>query len=258
MKEGFDLVAMGHYARLKNRVRKRGKLRRCLYTAKDKLKDQTYFLALVDEAAWERVLFPLGDYYKSEVRQMAREWKMEVAEKKDSTGVCFVGEVKMQDFLAKELPVKMGKVMRVVDGKKVIVGEHRGVGFYTLGQRHGLKIYQNETQMPVLYVLKKNRKRNELVVGEKWEGESEGLVVKKLVGEGLSSDNGKSSFCVRIRHQGELVGVRKMEKMAREKWRLELEKKVFAISPGQFAVFYEQDSEDEDNYFCVGVGEIGD
>jgi tRNA-specific 2-thiouridylase len=253
-KQNFDLVATGHYARIKN-----GRL----YTARDQVKDQTYFLGLVAGEQWVRVLFPVGNYLKSEVRALARKWDLPVAEKKDSTGVCFVGEVGLRDFLGQKIAQRPGAVIRLEKGKKMVIGEHDGAAFFTLGQRHGFRLKQNQTQMPALYVVGKDLKNNELFVGERAELLSTRLSVicspalPAALESALSGQSKKLPLLVRIRHQGELIPIQTL-KTRGEKIEIELAQKVFAPSPGQFAVFYERDSEDKDNYFCLGAGELGE
>jgi tRNA-specific 2-thiouridylase len=133
-----------------------------LLKARDESKDQSYFLAAVDAADLEDVLFPLGDLLKSDVREIARKAGLPVAEKKDSTGICFIGERPFAEFLAQYLPPSPGKI---VDDRGRELGRHDGLAYYTLGQRHGLHIggIANGAEAP-WYVAGKDAERNELVV----------------------------------------------------------------------------------------------
>jgi tRNA-specific 2-thiouridylase len=133
-----------------------------LLKARDATKDQSYFLAAVDAAEFADVLFPLGDLLKSEVRAIARKAGLPIAEKKDSTGICFIGERPFAEFLAQYLPRSPGKI---VDDRGRELGAHDGLAYYTLGQRHGLHIggVADGAEAP-WYVARKDAERNELVV----------------------------------------------------------------------------------------------
>jgi tRNA-specific 2-thiouridylase len=154
---GADLIATGHYAR----VRKE-KTEMKLLQAKDKEKDQTYFLWTLNQKQLKRVLFPVGDLVKSEVRQLARKANLTVADKEESMGVCFIGEFKMMDFLQRYLPGKEGWII-TSNGKKL--GKHKGAWFYTIGQRHGFGIGGG---IP-FYIVKKDIKNNILIVANRKE-----------------------------------------------------------------------------------------
>ena len=145
---GCEFVATGHYARVED-----GKL----LAGHDKNKDQTYFLWAMPPEVLSRVIFPIGDMEKPQVRQKAHELGLDVAEKKDSTGICFVGEVNMKEFLQQRLPKDPGNVV-TVDGE--VIGTHEGVAFYTIGQRHGLNIGGGEPW----YVVEKRPETKEVVV----------------------------------------------------------------------------------------------
>jgi tRNA-uridine 2-sulfurtransferase len=163
---GATRIATGHYARL---AAERGPhvstataAAPHLLKARDDSKDQSYFLAAVDAADFTDVLFPLGDLLKSDVREIARRAGLPVAEKKDSTGICFIGERPFAAFLAQYLPPSPGKI---VDDRGRELGRHEGLAYFTLGQRHGLHIggVANGAEAP-WYVAAKDAERNELVV----------------------------------------------------------------------------------------------
>jgi tRNA-specific 2-thiouridylase len=167
---GAERIATGHYARLSagdssaasapSAAPRSGSLR--LLKARDASKDQSYFLAAVDASEFDDVLFPLGDLLKPEVREIARRAGLPVAEKKDSTGICFIGERPFAEFLAQYLPPSPGKI---VDDRGRELGSHDGLAYYTLGQRHGLHIggVADRAEAP-WYVARKDAERNELVV----------------------------------------------------------------------------------------------
>ena len=136
---GFTAVATGHYAR---RVERAGPgPRHALLEGADKNKDQSYFLALLQPEQLADARFPIGDLAKPELRALAREAGLPTAEKKDSQGICFIGEVKMADFLRAYVPDAPGPIVRADDGR--VLGEHRGLHFYTLGQRKGIGVPSN-------------------------------------------------------------------------------------------------------------------
>lgn len=133
MKNGYDYIATGHYCKIKHTTTNSYLLR-----GLDKNKDQSYFLSQVSQVALAKVLFPIGDLNKCEVRKIANELKLNIAEKKDSTGICFIGERNFKDFLHNYLPSKQGEIINVDNNK--VVGIHQGVSYYTIGQRRGLDI----------------------------------------------------------------------------------------------------------------------
>ena len=127
-----DYIATGHYCKIRH-----GGDNHYLLRAVDENKDQTYFLNQVTSKQLERVLFPIGDLNKSEVRSLAEKYGLSTADKKDSTGVCFIGERNFRQFLSQYIPMKKGEI-RTLDG--IVVGEHEGVYYYTIGQRKGLGV----------------------------------------------------------------------------------------------------------------------
>ena len=158
-KNGCDMIAMGHYAK---RVEKNGHF--YLMKCKDTNKDQTYFLSQINEEQIKSCLFPLGDIDKTEVRKIAHELGLEsVMDKKDSTGVCFIGERNFREFLKNYIPAQKGNIINIDTGKKV--GEHRGVYYYTIGQHKGLGIggISGETATG-WFIVKKDAKKNILYV----------------------------------------------------------------------------------------------
>ena len=149
-KLGADKIATGHYARCID-----GKL----YKAVDTNKDQSYFLSQVNKDVFKNVLFPLGDICKPEVRKIASEYDLVTARKKDSTGICFIGERNFKQFLSNYLPNKPGIVVNIETNEKI--GEHVGLMYYTIGQRKGLNIGGNTDKM---FVVGKDLNKNILYV----------------------------------------------------------------------------------------------
>ncbi|MEI6107794.1 MAG: tRNA 2-thiouridine(34) synthase MnmA, partial [Opitutae bacterium] len=138
--EGFAALATGHYAR---RVEDSGRIPPTfsLLEGLDKNKDQSYFLALLTQEQLRFARFPIGHLPKPELRRLAAEAKLATATKKDSQGICFIGEVKMEDFLKAYVPEQPGPIVRATDGQ--IIGEHRGLHYFTIGQRRGIRIPSN-------------------------------------------------------------------------------------------------------------------
>ena len=147
---GADYIATGHYAKMEDGYLKR---------AKDSNKDQTYFLSQLNKDQLSNVLFPLGDIEKKEVRLLAKELDLITANKKDSTGICFIGERNFKNFLKNYLPAMPGDVVDIATDKKV--GEHIGLMYYTIGQRKGLDIGGNKDKM---FVVGKDLTKNILYV----------------------------------------------------------------------------------------------
>ena len=133
---GFDAIATGHYARREAPGGDVG-----LFEGADKNKDQSYFLALLSREQLRDARFPIGHLQKPELRHLARAARLPTADKKDSQGICFIGEVKMADFLRAYVPDAPGPIVRATDG--CVLGQHRGLHFYTLGQRRGIGIPSN-------------------------------------------------------------------------------------------------------------------
>ncbi|OGH91599.1 MAG: tRNA 2-thiouridine(34) synthase MnmA [Candidatus Magasanikbacteria bacterium RIFOXYD2_FULL_39_9] len=237
---GFDKIATGHYTGV--RQDKKTKMFE-LVQAKDKNKDQTYFLHQLNQEQLAHTLFPIGNYTKPQIRKLAKKFGLPNAEKEESMGICFVGEVPMKDFLMKEIKSKKGKII-LSTGE--VIGEHDGLPFYTIGQRNlGVKTDSNKP----LYVVDKRGESNELVVGY----ENDKLLYKKEAEVvDVSWVNEKKiklplNCEVRLRHRQPLQKV-KVE-MKGGKVILKFFKSQRAVTPGQFAVFYKKD-------LCLGGGVI--
>lgn len=147
---GADYIATGHYARIKD-----GQLLRAI----DANKDQTYFLSQLSKEQLENVLFPIGELEKSEVRKIAEDYHLITASKKDSTGICFIGERNFKNFLKNYLPSQSGQIINIETGE--VVGEHIGLMYYTIGQRRGLDVGGTDNRM---FVVGKSLEKNALYV----------------------------------------------------------------------------------------------
>ena len=248
MEQGFDYIATGHYAK-KDGIK--------LLIPKDKHKDQTYFLYKLGQKELSRVLFPLADLTKSEVRDLAKKFKLSAALRPDSQGICFVGKVDVREFLEKRLSKKEGVVL---DVDRRVVGKHDGVWFYTIGQRGGWRLDSkakvgDKGKRPILYIMDKNIKTNELVVGESKDALRDSFMVGDLswVAGILPVDLQGASLKVRIRHGGELLSVFlrvKPSKGFNPLLEVGLKKAQRGVASGQSAVFYTDTGE------CLGGGII--
>lgn len=234
IKLGADYVATGHYCK---RVERDGKV--YLYKSFDKNKDQTYFLNQVSQAQISKVLFPLQDIDKPTVRKIAEEYGLVTAEKKDSTGICFIGERNFRKFLKGFIPMQEGDICDL-DGN--VLGRHEGVFYYTLGQRRGLNIGgKNGYEQNRWFVVKKDVKNNVLYVnsGECDEMFSSSLVAKNMnwIAEKPIADFDCFVKC-RYRQPDQKAHCHLLENGDIE---LTFEEKQRAVTPGQYAVLYAED-----------------
>ena len=234
---GIEKIAMGHYAKT---VEKDGLT--YIGKAKDKSKDQSYFLAQLNEEQVSSCLFPLAEIEKSEVRKIAHELDLDsVMDKKDSTGVCFIGERNFRQFLQNYFPAKKGKIIEGKTGK--VLGEHIGVLYYTLGQRHGLGIggVKGEEDSP-LFIYKKDVKNNILYVAHTSDShllESDCCFLDSINWIGPKPE-GKIEVGVKFRYrQPDQPCTLSFEG---EKIRLDYQNHpVKAVTPGQIAAIYNGD-----------------
>lgn len=221
---GADFVATGHYVR---------RVGNTLAIAKDLNKDQSYFLWTLTEAQVERSLFPVGEFTKPEVRAMAKQLGLPTAEKPDSQGVCFVGEIDVAEFLRDHIPSRRGTV-RTTAGK--VVGEHDGAEFYTIGQRHGLGVGGG---IPY-YVTEKNIKTNTVVVAE--GPHDNALFGRELIAAEVNWISGAPLLPLdieaRIRYRQPLERARIINHESGIRVIFEQDQR--AITPGQSVVFYKE------------------
>ena len=226
---GANVIATGHYVQITNNDSRITKLK----IAKDKNKDQSYFLWTLTQKQLKHCIFPIGNYLKSEVREMALKFKLPVAKKKDSQGLCFVGKFKMDDFLAEYIKPKEGKIL---DNKGNEVGKHKGIQFYTIGQRHKTGAMGG---VP-LYVISKDIRKNILVVAS--EKERENFNKKEAVIDDVNWISGKApdlskTYFARFRYRQPLQEIKKF-KIKNLKLKILFKKPQCAIAPGQSLVVY--------------------
>ena len=229
---GAEKLVTGHFANLGRQGDKVTLLR-----AKDENKDQTYFLYMLGQRALSRACFPVGGLLKSEVREIARQQGLPTSEKKDSTGVCFIGERDFRAFLKTYLPAQGGDM---VDESGKVVGHHEGLMYYTLGQRRGLGIGGGGNGQR-WFVIEKDVKHNRLIVSQ---GEDERLYTPRAEASEATWISGEApgaeiECMVRLRHRQPLQKCR--IQISGEKVHMEFDRPQRAVSPGQSAVFYQGD-----------------
>ncbi len=225
LKDGADMIATGHYARIKDGQ---------LLTANNKDKDQTYFLYRVTEEALKKSLMPIGEFKtKAEVRALAKKLGLATAEKKDSQGICFVGSIGIRDFLSNYIKTKPGKI---VDQQAREIGQHDGAIFYTIGQRHGLDVGGG---LPY-YVTGKDMEKNEVYVTtnlddkQLWHDEIKLTDVHWINSEPRTQNQ---ELFVRTRYRAPFIKAQ----LSKDKkiLQVKLAEPVRAVTPGQSAVVYD-------------------
>ncbi len=233
---GADFVATGHYARNIDSLMK----------GVDPAKDQSYFLWTLKDEQLKKILFPVGGLKKSEVRKLAKKFKLPVAEKKDSQGICFLGAVDLKEFLKHYIDSKKGKVLNE-SGEEI--GFHDGVVFHTLGERHGFTITKKTPNDGPYYVVGKDLKKNTLIVSQ--NKILKGMESKIYELENTNWINGnpdsKKTYDGQIRYHGELTKCR-IEVSKGNKAKVFFENPV-TVASGQSCVFYDKD-------ICLGGGVV--
>jgi len=247
MSMGADLIATGHYAQVRENPLKPGLFQ--LMKADDGSKDQSYFLYRLNQSQLSKTLFPLGKYLKREVREIAREAGLVNAEKKDSTGICFIGERPFQEFLSKYLPREPGDI-KTPEGK--LVGRHEGLMYYTLGQRQGLKIGgSRDSNGEPWFVAAKNMAKNELIVVQGHEHPlllNDGLLAGQLTWIDPEPPVTNWVYAAKTRYRQPDAPC-EIERITQDEVEIRFGQKQWAITPGQSAVVYESN-------VCLGGGII--
>jgi len=221
---GADFIATGHYVKLKSGQKFQ------LLKAKDRNKDQSYFLWTLIQKQLKHCLFPIGEYTKPEVRKLAKKFKLPNWNKKDSQGVCFVGDLDMKEFLKEYIKPNSGVVKNL---KGAILGSHDGVSYYTIGQRHGFSL--NNAGGPY-FVVRKDTKNNILYVDKNMAKERE-INVKNISWVNNAPKFPFEAYVkIRYRHNSQKAQIYK--KGSNGAVSLKFSKPQSAITPGQSAVFY--------------------
>lgn len=244
---GADLIATGHYAQVQENRLRPGEFQ--LLKAEDGSKDQSYFLYRLNQAQLSKTLFPLGKYLKREVREIAERADLVTAGKKDSTGICFIGERPFQEFLERYLPRKPGE-MKTPEG--LVVGEHHGLMYYTLGQRQGLKIGGSKiSNGEPWFVAGKDMQNNVLIVVQGHEHPlllNDGLQASQLHWISPQSPKTNWVYAAKTRYRQPDAPC-EIDKLTGDMSEIRFGQKQWAITPGQSAVVYESN-------VCLGGGII--
>lgn len=238
--DSFDKVASGHYAQVEeeNGIFK-------LKRSPDAIKDQTYFLTYLDQAQLSRIIFPLGNYTKSQVRELADEFELPNAKRHDSQGICFLGKIKYNDFVKFHLGTKEGSIVNIENNEKL--GTHNGYWFHTIGQRSGLGLSGGPW-----YVARKDHEHNVIYVSHNPIGEDipkDNFYAREVNWiSGRPASNRKLELKTKIRH-GAFMYDSELDLITPNRAHVKLSKPDQGISEGQYSIFY-------DGQYCLGGGII--
>ncbi|HEU0085448.1 MAG TPA: tRNA 2-thiouridine(34) synthase MnmA [Candidatus Paceibacterota bacterium] len=242
IKMGANYIATGHYARTGAEKSRGAKKSLTLLRGKDSTKDQSYFLWTLNQAQLSRTLFPIGHLPKTETRKLAKKFNLPVAEKKDSQGICFLGQVDLKNFLKHYIPEKKGKV---VDEKGKVIGWHDGARFYTLGERRGFVVTKKSPNDTPYYIVKRDVKKNILVVSKNRIPAKDFYILKNL--NWISETPEKERvYNAEIRYHGEKLPCKIVLKGHGAEVKLE---NAVTAAEGQSMVIYDGD-------VCLGGGVI--
>lgn len=257
MARGFDAVATGHYAQITEADQTLS-----LAVPSDEHKDQTYFLYLLRQEQLAHIVFPLGELTKPEVRAAAEKRGIHVATKKDSVGICFIGDINVHHFLEERLGENPGEVVNTAGQ---VIGTHTGLWFYTVGQRHGFTVDKKTTltqedgsviekeNFPPFYVIRKDASKNQLIVGFGTETYQDKFAVSGLHWiQGQAPE--EQELLVRIRHTGKLLPCQVTVDQQKNTAAVKLREPIQGIAEGQSAVFYLKTGV---LTTCLGGGVIG-
>ncbi len=236
----YDFVATGHYAKVVHEQNQS-----FLKITPDKIKDQTYFLAKLSQSQLKKALFVLGDLTKAEVRELAQKFDLPNQARKDSQGLCFLGKINFSDFIKAYLGEKNGDLIEFETGKKL--GNHSGSWFFTIGQRKGIGLSGGPW-----FVVKKDKELNQVFISNHYfdpdkKRDSFNVVdLHWISGEPISFEN----ILVKLRHGPESIPcILEIDKIEQTKAFVKIARRDQSISPGQFAVFYQND-------YCLGSAMI--
>lgn len=235
---GADLMATGHYARIY-----KGSDRIQLLKAVDRNKDQSYVLHVMDQAQLSRAIFPLGEFRKEEVRQLAKDFGLPVAEQDESQDLCFLGNTDYREFIKRNSNQAIAEgYITNLEGE--IIGEHRGLAMYTIGQRRGLGISSSNP----LYVIDKNQESNTLIVGSISALDKNKLWAERVNWLSISEPAEPVKAQVKIRYKSPDEPAIIMP-IGNNEVEIRFDNPIRGITPGQAAVFYQDD-------MCLGGGII--
>lgn len=246
MKLDADYIAMGHYAKTYRDANGTVHMMR----PKDGNKDQTYFLSQLSQKQLSKVIFPLADLTKPQVRTIAEKYGLATAKKKDSTGICFIGERNFNKFLSEFLPAQAGEMV-TPDGQ--VVGQHAGLMYYTIGQRSGLGLGSTKESTAPWFVVGKDLKHNRLIVEQGYD--SDLLYSDQLVASGMSFFTGQPDHdfdlhcSAKFRYRQPDVDVTLHYHAKDNTATIDFDEPARAVTPGQALVLYKGEE-------CLGGGTI--
>ncbi len=243
IEQGAEMIATGHYARVVHGNPS------TLHAGVDQTKDQSYFLWTLPQDVLSRVMFPVGSMKKTEVREVATRFGLSVAQKKDSQGVCFLGEVDMKEFLKRFIDVTPGDVL---DEEGIVIGTHDGALLYTFGERHGFTVTKKTPHDGPRYVIAKDIEKNTITVSQAPHEAPAALTTQLSLDttnwvRGVPPRNGEKLSC-RFRYRQPLTPC--TVNIDREGTKVLFETPVSFTTPGQSLVLYDGDE-------CLGGGIIG-
>ncbi len=233
----FDQVATGHYARIEQRDGLYW-LRR----APDPVKDQSYFLARLDQRQLSRLIFPIGGYQKFDVRRLARELDVPSKDRRDSQGICFLGKIQYRDFVKFHLGERPGPIVELENGREL--GRHQGVWFYTIGQRQGLGLSGGPW-----YVVRRDMAENIVYVSHSthYLEQARGTFVAEDV-RWIAAPPAHHDLQLKLRHGPQLIDCQ-IEPLGTDRYSVVMDREDPGVAPGQWSIFYDGD-------YCLGAGII--
>lgn len=244
LEDGVDFVATGHYAQ---NAFDKDTQKWCMTESADKEKDQTYFLWTLNQDDLAHVLFPIGHLEKKDVRQLAEKYDLPVFDKKDSQGVCFIGHLDIKAFLKENIKTEKGKVL---DTAGNIIGEHDGAVLYTLGERHGFKLFTKIDNTKTHYIIEKNIENNTITVADasEYQEKVEELVSKEIdlervniIGDNINDILEKDVYArIRYRQDKQKIKIVKKSDKSVDKFVAVFDKAQKGMAKGQSIVFYEK------------------
>ena len=234
---GIDRIATGHYVRIEFDFKKK---RWILKKAKDKRKDQSYFLWKLSQKQLSKIISPLGEFTKKEVKEkMQKRFPKFFSPKeyKESQDICFLRGIELSDFLRKKIRERRGPIL---DLKGRVIGEHPGIHFFTIGQRSGLKIGARSSRQEPFYVIEIQKEKNAIIVGEKDYLFKRKLKAKDLNWISIEPPQKRIKVKARIRYHHKEAEA-KIQPLPQGKARIVFKEKQRAITPGQHVVFYKKE-----------------
>ncbi len=243
--QGADYVATGHY--VDRNILDNGFVE--MLRGNDPQKDQSYFLWTLEQDQLKHILFPVGNIPKSQVRKLAKKFKLPTATKKDSQGICFIGDIDMKDFLRHYIDEQDGNVLNK-NGE--IIGKHNGSLFYTIGERHGFTVTEKGTDDKPYYVVSKDVKKNTITVSQNHEQKenTKQIVVLEMIVDNQNILKEGMGLESQIRYRGDMKKINIVSyNKTKKTMEIQFEKKDPTLASGQSVVFYKEN-------ICLGGGII--